>query len=89
MTISNVSTTFSNLMKKSGVPRDSVLPGGSKVKRSFDSLRHTFTSVLANVGISAEIRMKLTGQKDSEVHAGYTHHDSKAMVNAVKKLPVL
>lgn len=89
MTNSNVSTTFSNLMKKAGVPRDTVLPGGEKVKRSFHSLRHTFTSILANAGIPVEIRMKLTGQKDSEVHAGYTHHDSKALVNAVKKLPTL
>lgn len=89
MTNSNVSTTFSNLMKKSGVPRDTVLPGGEKVKRSFHSLRHTFTSVLADAGISAEIRMKLTGQKDSEVHAGYTHHGNEALAKAVSKLPTL
>lgn len=89
MTNSNVSTTFSNLMKKAGVPRNSVLAGGEKVKRSFHSLRHTFTSILADAGIPAEIRMKLTGQKDSDVHAGYTHHDSKVLIDAVSKLPTL
>lgn len=89
MTNSNVSTTFSNLMKKAGVPRDSVLPGGEKVKRSFHSLRHTFTSTLANAGIPAEVRMKLTGQKDSDVHAGYTHHGNETLIDAVNKLPTL
>lgn len=89
MTNSNVSTTFSNLMKKAAVPRTTILPGGDKVKRSFHSLRHTFTSMLADAGIPAEVRMKLTGQKDSHVHSGYTHHGIGILAEAVSKLPSL
>ncbi|GAA5119554.1 tyrosine-type recombinase/integrase [Luteolibacter yonseiensis] len=87
MANSNVSTAFSNLMKKAGVPREATLPGGDRVKRSFHSLRHTFTSVLANAGIPAEVRMKLTGQKDSDVHSSYTHHDHATLKNAVIQIP--
>jgi integrase len=32
-------------------------------KLSYHSLRHSFSSALANVGISADVRMKLTGHK--------------------------
>jgi integrase len=89
MTNSNVSTTFTNLMKKASVPRETVLPGGEKVKRSFHSLRHTFTSVLANADVDKEVRMKLTGQSTSAVHAAYTHHDSVTLAAAIAKLPTL
>jgi hypothetical protein len=52
-------------------------------------LWHEFTSILANAGIPTEIRMKLTCQKDADVHAGYTHHGSEALTNAVSRLPNL
>jgi integrase len=89
MSNTNVSTTFSSLMKKAGVARDALLPGGEKVKRSFHSLRHTFTSVLANADVNKEVRMKLTGQSTSAVHANYTHHDSATLSAAIAKLPTL
>lgn len=89
MSNSNVSTTFSNLMKKAGVARNTLLPGGEKVKRSFHSLRHTFTSVLANADVNKEVRMKLTGQSTSAVHAGYTHHDLATLSAAIAKLPTV
>lgn len=89
MTNTNVFTTFSNLMKKADIQRDAVLSGGEKVKRSFHSLRHTFTSVLANAGVDKEVRMKLTGQTTSAVHDNYTHHDAETLAEAVAKLPTL
>lgn len=86
---SNVSTTFANLMKRADVPRESTVAGGEKVKRSFHSLRHTFTSILANAEVDKETRMKLTGQTTSAVHAGYTHHDKATLSAAISKLPTL
>lgn len=86
---SNVSTTFSNLMKKAKVERDTIIEGGKKAKRSFHSLRHTFSSILANAGVNEEVRMKLTGQTTSAVHAGYIHYDQATLSAAIAKLPSL
>lgn len=41
---STLSTTFSNLMKKAEVPKETQLPGGKVGKRSFHSLRHYCTA---------------------------------------------
>lgn len=85
----NVSTTFSNLRERAGISKEIVLPGGEKAKRSFHSLRHTFTSILANADVSEEVRMNLTGQKTSAVHANYTHFDKNTLTAAISKLPTL
>jgi integrase len=86
---SNVSQTFSNLMQKAEIPKAKTLPGGDKITRSFHSLRHTFASVLADAGVDEETRMALTGQKDSTVHAAYTHHGDDKLKAAIKHLPKL
>lgn len=86
---SNVSQTFSNLMAKAKVNKEKTLPGGDKITRSFHSLRHTFTSILADAGVSEETRMALTGQKDSAVHAAYTHHGDAKLKAAIEHLPEL
>jgi integrase len=52
-------------------------------------LRHSFTSVLANAGVSPELRMKLTGHSSEAVHRGYTHHELDTLKAAVSKLPAL
>jgi integrase len=87
--VSNVSQTFSNLMSKAGIEKIVVLPGGDEKTRSFHSLRHTFTSVLADAGVNEETRMALTGQKDSAVHAAYTHHGDEKLKKAIDLLPTL
>ncbi len=86
---SNVSQTFSNLMGKAKVEKETTIAGGDKITRSFHSLRHTFTSVLADAGVDEETRMALTGQKDSAVHAQYTHHGDDKLKSAIKHLPKL
>jgi integrase len=85
----NVSTTFSNLMAKAKVPKERGLPGGGVVTRSFHSLRHSFTSSLADAGIDEATRMALTGHKDSTVHAAYTHHGDDKLKAAIQLLPNL
>ena len=42
---------------------------------SFHSLRHSFTSILANAGVPEELRMALTGHKERAVHQRYTHRE--------------
>ena len=54
---------------------------------SFHSLRHSFTSALANAGIPEEVRMKLTGHSKRDVHAGYSHHEMELLRSAIAALP--
>lgn len=83
-----LSTQFTRIMKKAGVPRDTPVAGDGTGRRSFHSLRHTFTSWLAEADIHADIRQKLTGHTSAGVHARYTHHD-EALERAVATLPTL
>jgi integrase len=54
---------------------------------SFHSLRHSFSSLLANAGIAEELRMALTGHTTREVHKRYTHHELAILRDAVAVLP--
>ena len=56
--------------------------------RTFHSLRHSFTSALANAGVSEEVRMKLTGHSSKPVHHIYTHLELATLRNAVTSLPL-
>ena len=57
--------------------------------RTFHALRHSFASALANAGVSAELRMKLTGHKSESVHRIYTHHELEPLRAAVAKIPAM
>lgn len=83
-----LSTQFPRLMARCGVPADVTLPGNIPARRSFHSLRHSFTTWLAEADIHADVRRKLTGHSSAEVHAGYTHHDA-ALARAIGTLPDL
>ena len=54
---------------------------------TFHSLRHSFTSELANAGVPAELRQQLTGHSDDATHEIYVHHDLERLRAAVAKLP--
>ena len=86
-----LSQTFKNIIRKAGVDCQSVKGAGVRRQslRTFHSLRHSFTSALANAGVSEELRMKLTGHKTRAVHRGYTHHELAILQAAVDKLPGL
>jgi len=56
---------------------------------SFHSLRHSFSSILANAGISEERRMALTGHATRDVHQRYTHHELERLRDAVAVLPTI
>lgn len=80
-------TIFTRLMGAAGVAR-TVLRHGEPASRSFHSLRHSFTSWLAEADVHADVRQKLTGHKSAGIHARYSHHD-EALNEAVKSLPKL
>jgi integrase len=54
---------------------------------SFHSLRHSFTSILANAGVPEELRMALTGHKERAVHQRYTHRELQQLQGAIGMLP--
>jgi len=72
-----LSETFKNIMRKAGVDSQTVKGAGNQnfSRRTFHSLRHSFTSALANENVSPELRMKLTGHKTEGEHRKYTHHE--------------
>jgi integrase len=86
---SGLSSEFIKIIKAAGIDSvESEQKSGRKFSaKTFHSLRHTFTSVLANQGISPEIRMKLTGHSSKNVHQGYTHLEHQLLKTTISKLP--
>lgn len=56
--------------------------------KTFHSLRHTFVSLMANSGVSQELRKELAGHA-SDIHRAYTHHSPSVLRSAVESLPDL
>jgi integrase len=96
-----LSRLFSRIMAAAGVDAMTVQTGfhaksgdskkkgkaRSLARRSFHSLRHTAVSMMANAGVSEELRRKVTLHSDSEVHARYTHHEAGPLRAALGTLP--
>jgi integrase len=86
-----LSSSFRRLMERAGieagVAREKLGAAGRSVSSlSFHSLRHSFTSALANAGVPAELRQKLTGHADAKSHAAYTHHEFETIREALGAL---
>jgi integrase len=89
-----LSKQFGELMEQEhierGVIRERTTYGGRSVSAlSFHSLRHSFSSILANAGVSEERRMALTGHKSRDMHQHYSHHELEQLQKAVALLPSL
>lgn len=89
-----LSLTFRRLMDDAGVQyealRDDVKGKGRRFYNlGFHSLRHSFVSTLANLGVPEEIRRKLVGHSSVDVHQTYTHLEQKTLAKALKKFPRL
>lgn len=85
-----LSGRFTSIMERAGIEGKimRVVENGRGVSSlSFHSLRHSFTSALANAGIAEEVRMKLTGHSTRDVHAGYSHHEMELLRSAIATLP--
>jgi len=86
-----LSNTFTRLMEKAGIYRESATgkvkgKGRQVFTLGFHSFRHTAISELANAGVSKERRMKLSGHK-SNVHERYTHHELETLRKDVESVP--
>ncbi|MFM2295566.1 MAG: hypothetical protein RLZZ350_1979 [Verrucomicrobiota bacterium] len=86
-----LSEQFKSIMRKAGIDSGKVQGGGVRKlsRRTFHALRHSFTSALANKGVTRELRMKLTGHKTEAEHQKYTHHELATLRDAVEKIPSL
>lgn len=86
-----LSRQFADLMAKVGLDQRQIQLSKSRKfsQLSYHSLRHSFSSALANAGVSADVRMKLTGHKSIDVHQRYTHMELEPLRKAIAALPGL
>lgn len=90
-----LSMSFVAIMEAAGVSRGKARvvakesAGRTTHERGFHSLRHSYVSALANAEVGEDVRMKLAGHSDSEVHAIYSHHEIKTLAAAIEKMPPL
>jgi integrase len=93
--ISPLSKAFKKIMARANIEqrvirqRSASGSGRSVNALSFHSLRHSFSSILANAGISEETRMALTGHVTREQQQRYTHRELAVLRAAVEKLPAI
>jgi integrase len=85
-----LSKQFIGLMGTAGIDPEVVqISKNAFSTKSFHGLRHSFASALANSGVSADLRMKLTGHKSAEIHRTYTHVELALLRGAIDSLPRL
>jgi integrase len=85
-----LSQQFIGLMRAAGIdPQEVKTSKHALPLKSYHSLRHSFASALANSGVAADLRMKLTGHKSAQTHQVYTHHELETLRNAIESLPRL
>jgi integrase len=86
-----LSQTFTLIMRDAGIGQHQVKGKGKQGRKfsklSYHSLRHTFTSALANANVPAEVRQKLTGHSDDAMHQKYTHLELQPLQAAIATLP--
>lgn len=91
-----LSRQFARIMKNAGIESGNwnaaetgKESGGKRIvpRLSFHSLRHSFNSMLANAGVSQEIRQKLTGHSSPEINKIYTHHEIEPLRAAINAIP--
>ncbi len=86
-----LSKQFRKIMAEAGVdPEYSQPPNGRRTTaKSFHSTRHTAASMLANMGVSSEIREAIVGHTDSETHKKYTHLQMDTLREGIDKMPAV
>jgi integrase len=88
-----LSLTFRDLLDKAGITYSTKAAKGKRGRRvyavGYHSLRHSFNSDLANLGVSQELRQKLIGHASQAVNDGYTHVELDTLRDAIYRLPRL
>ena len=85
-----LSESFKRIVTKAGIDLGVIQGKGTHMfcQRTFHSLRHSFNSILANAGVSDELRMKLTGHSSKAMNARYTNLEVATLRNAVTTMPL-
>jgi integrase len=85
-----LSGRFLSLLQKARIDTMPTKRPGSRMfqAKTFHSLRHTCISLMANSGVSQELRKELAGHS-SDVHRQYTHHSPSVLRSAVEAMPDL
>ena len=83
-----LSGRFLSILQKARIDTMPTKRAGSRMfqAKTFHSLRHTFVSLMANSGVSQELRKELAGHS-SDVHRTYTHHSPSSLRGAVEAMP--
>ena len=84
-----LSEEFKRVVRRAGLDLMVVKGKGTRnfARRTFHSLRHTFSSLLAGHGVSEEMRMRLTGHSSREIHQRYTHLNTDDLQKAIDTIP--
>lgn len=84
-----LSTKFAHLLQRAGIDQCKVQVSRRRTfsRKSYHSLRHSFTTALAAAGVSPELRMRLTGHRNISVHDRYTHTQLAPLKEAIAALP--
>lgn len=75
----NMSSLFAGHLEAAGIDLAPTKANGAKAtarnRLSFHCLRHTTNSLMANAGISTDIRQAILGHADARINERYTHMD--------------
>ena len=89
-----LSQNFAKLMKAAGIEREEIrerqgIKGRVVHALSYHSLRHTMNSILANEGVSQELRQSIVGHASKAINSHYTHLELSTMQSVIAKLPTI
>ena len=84
-----LSEGFKRIVTRAGLDLMVVKGKGTRnfARRTFHSLRHSFSSMLASHGVSEEMRMRLTGHSSRDIHQRYTHINVDQLQQAIDLIP--
>jgi integrase len=86
-----LSESFNRIVKRAGIDPQNIQGKGKRRfnRLSFHSLRHSFNSILANAGVSQEVRMRLTGHSSIGMNNRYTRLNVDPLRDAIDTIPTL
>lgn len=89
----SLSRDFGAIVEAAGIDRragrEKTGKGRTFFRLGFHSLRHTFNSMMADAGVSIELRAKLTGHTTLAMNDRYTHLADATKRRAIESIPSL
>jgi integrase len=89
----SLSKSFAAILTAAGIDRRAGQKkhgkGRTFFRLGFHSLRHTFNSMMADAGVSIELRSKLTGHSTLAMNDRYTHLADATKRRAIEAIPSL